>query len=97
MTHIYVTEDCDVQIPNYKCALLKPTYRVFTECINLCDVGENFSNEKKTTITLLQTYQYRSNSELRIREILWKNSLGETVLENTLKEVSIKLGKPCIS
>ena len=31
---------------------------MFTECINLCDIGENFSNTKKTTANLLPEHQY---------------------------------------
>ena len=32
---------------------LKIKYRVFTDSINLCDAGENISNIKKPTISLL--------------------------------------------
>jgi len=51
--HIYIRETCVVHFLTYKNAQINYTYRVFTECINLCDVGENFSNTKKPIINLL--------------------------------------------
>jgi hypothetical protein len=44
--HIYVRQNCAVHLPTYKDARVNYTYWVFTECINLCDVGENFSNTR---------------------------------------------------
>lgn len=65
------------QILNPLGVQLKFTYRVFNERINLCDVGEKFSNRKKPAINLLHEHQYWPNSKLGIREILWKISQKE--------------------
>ena len=85
--NIHVTENSALQFHNYKCVQLKLTNRLFTKCINLCDIGENFCDAKKPTINLLPEHQYRSNSKLRIREILWKIS-GEETYEKSSLEIS---------
>jgi len=47
-------------------------HRVFTECKNMCDIGEYFCNTNKLTIILLSEYQYRTNYKLHVREFMWK-------------------------
>jgi len=37
------------------------TYRMFSECLNMTDVGENFNNTKKPTINPLPERHFRSN------------------------------------
>ena len=59
-----------VQFSIYNCLQINTLYRMFTECINRCDVGENFSNTMKPTISLLPELHYRSNYKLNIRENL---------------------------
>jgi len=49
----------------------KFTFRLFTECINLCDVCENIFNTKKLTINLLPEQQYESYSKLGNGILLW--------------------------
>ena len=46
---------------------------MFTDCLNLFDISERFSNTKKPTINLLLEHQYLSDYKLGIREILLKN------------------------
>jgi hypothetical protein len=68
----YNRENFDVHSSNYKFSQITILYRMFTECINRCDVGENFSNTKKPTIILLQEFHYISNYKFYTREILWR-------------------------
>jgi len=49
-THHYAREYCVVHFSNYKCTQQKFTCKVFTVCIYLCDVGDNFSKTKNSTI-----------------------------------------------
>jgi len=49
----YTREIFVVQFSIYKWAQHKFTHRLFSKCINLCDVSENFSNTKKPTIIVL--------------------------------------------
>ena len=66
----YKGENFAVQFSIHNCAQITILYRMFTECINRCDVGENFSNTKKPTLSLLPNVHYRSNYKLNIRENL---------------------------
>jgi hypothetical protein len=90
--HIHVRETSTFQFKTRKNAQLKFTYRLFTECINLCDVSENLSNKKEPNIILLPEHQYQSNSKLRLRENLWKFWKKKHV-NKMHKEVIIQVGK----
>jgi len=57
--HIYVRATCALQFPNYRNKQISYTFRVFNECLNMSDVGENFSNTKKSRINLLPEHHYR--------------------------------------
>jgi len=53
-------------------------YRVFTECIILCDVGQNMSNTNKLAFIRLPENQNRSNSTLRERAYILDIFVEET-------------------
>jgi len=67
--HICVRETCVVNFSAHKCVQMDFMY---TECINLCDVGKNFSNSKKPTNKQLHEHQFRFHSKLGVREVLWR-------------------------
>ena len=90
--HIYVKETCVVKLSTHQCLKLKFTYRVFTEFINLFDVGENFINTKKQTIKLLHEHRYRYKSKLCI-ENFCGNFSRRNVLTSSIIRVKIQLGK----
>ena len=71
-THHLFGKICAVHFSNLKCTQHNFTYRIFTECINLRDLGANISDTRQTTISLLIQHQYRSKYKLRIKQKLWK-------------------------
>jgi len=70
--HVCVRETCGFHFLTYRKKQINYTYRVFRECLNLCDDGENVSNIKKPTVSLLPEHQFRSNLKLRVRKIMGK-------------------------
>jgi len=67
-------------------------YREFTECINLCDVGENLIITKTQTIKQPLEHEYTFNSKLSIREFPWR--IPEiNVRNNKHNRQKIQLGK----
>ena len=68
----YSKEHFALSFSNFECTQFNILYRMFTECINLCDVVENFSNTKEPTVNLLPELHYRSKYKLNIRESLWR-------------------------
>ena len=86
--HIYVKEICADHFPTYEKARINYTCMFFTECLNLCDVGENWSNTKKPTINLLTEYQYRPNYKLLGKV------LGKKCATNRFNEMINQLWKP---
>jgi len=77
-------------ISKYYCAQLEFTYRVFTECLNLCDVGDNLSNTNKPTMNLLPELQYDHISNYGV----FLNCVEEICEHTGLNKVITQLGKP---
>jgi len=48
---------------------------------------ENFSNTKKTTISLLPENQFRENSKINIKEFLWKFRGGKLRKRRNIEEI----------
>jgi hypothetical protein len=92
-THRYARKHCAVRFSTCKCAQHNLPYKVFTECINLWDFGETFSNKtlkfvfclKNSTDQIPNLVYYKVYGKFRKRNVHTNRLKNDNSIRKPLK------------